>query len=117
MRFRAFLLIVAVLGVLGMLGLSATFASAQGDPTETPTPTPGFESTPWARPTPTPWDIEGTPSIVTVELAGEAGNVADNIIQMYNFANQQGIVDMIVFVGMGAFTLGLLVKVVRNRDE
>lgn len=111
------LAVLALFLVGAMAIIAAAAAPVYGQATDTPTLTPtlGFTETPWARPTPTPWGITPVAAIEQLAISdGQAEQAADTIINAYNFVNQNGIVDTILFVAMGAVVFLLLMRFLRS---
>lgn len=88
-----------------------------------PQPAGGFipsnpwpEATPWARATPTPWPTPEAALPFGV-VDSDIGNVADTAINMYNFANQQGGLDTLIFFLMTALILILIFRVMRKLKQ
>ncbi|OPZ62932.1 MAG: hypothetical protein BWY85_01919 [Firmicutes bacterium ADurb.Bin506] len=100
-RFRATTLTLAI-----AICLIAGRVSAQG---------PSATETPWPRATPTPWaivDIHVADALDTGE--GRAAEMADTLINAYQFLNQNGAIDFVLFVTLSAAILGLMTRLIRS---
>lgn len=107
----------AVIMLMVTLGIGGGIVAAQA--TDTPTPTLGFDETPWPRATPTPWELVEQPGMDVIDMDAEtnAPLLADNIIQAYNFLNSSGFIDTAVFIAVTLFIVGLLTRIIRSRGD
>jgi len=123
-RFVRFFFPVALLVLFMGGGLDQAGAAT---PSPTPFPTPSLTPTliPLAatassaymflRPTPTPlptWDP--TTAQINLNLAGGAGQLADNAINTYRYFNSRGALDVLLFAAVAGFCLWALIKMIGN---
>jgi len=68
---------------------------------------------PWSRPTPTPWPTpEATLPFGVRE--DDLDGLADTAINLYNFANQQGALDTLIWILMVLLILGLIFRFMKK---
>lgn len=80
------------------------------------TPTPTLTVTPWPRATLTLFPTAEATALINVG-GDRPGEIADMTIQMYNFANQSGMIDFIIFVVLTLLVIGLLVRAIGRAKE
>lgn len=105
-------MIAVAFGLLALLGSSYP-AAAQG-PTATPTPIPyptGEFST--LRAPPTMWStLVVTP--INLGMEQKAYDLADNTINGYRFLNMGGVVDWLIFIGLGFIIIKVLMSILNE---
>jgi hypothetical protein len=68
----------------------------------------------WTRATPTPWPTPDATPLPFALVDTDAGNLADNAINVYRFVNQQGIVDTLIWLVMLVLIISLIFRFMRK---
>lgn len=106
--------VVVVIGILFTIaGGANTTAAATPSPTPTlppitPSATPGFIN---FRPTPSPFPI-AVITVMPIDLTGKPEVIADTAINIYRWANRDGVVDAAMFIVVVVFVLLAAVRMI-----
>ncbi len=111
MKWLAVVAIILILFTIA--GGASTTAAATPSPTPTlppitPSATPGFIN---FKPTPSPFPIT-VMTVMPIDLNGKPEEIADTAINIYRWANRDGVVDAVMFIVVVAFVVLSAVRMI-----